>query len=98
MTWPSVQDVAHVRVDVMPPHADAHEHIASEGPRRSAPHRWNRDALHCWPGQGTRCLGHLRALSRRTPSSCIMKYKGAAGLHGSLSFLKGEKSTDIFSA
>ena len=33
---------AHVRVDILPLHADANGHTAREGPLRSAPYRWNR--------------------------------------------------------
>ena len=44
--WPSVQDVAHVHIGVFAPHADADGLVANDGSLRSAPHRWNWDALH----------------------------------------------------
>ena len=41
-----MQYAAHVHRDVFAPHADADGPVASDGSLRSAPHRWNKDALH----------------------------------------------------
>ena len=39
IAWPSVQNLAHVRVRFLSLHADANEHVANEDPLRSVPHR-----------------------------------------------------------